>query len=390
MNRISICFTILLLFISGSLFDVKSQSIKVDPDLNEKLNSGIIIARPVIQIPVAVYESSGIAVAGPNRIWSHNDAGNTNELFCFDTTGNLVRALLILNATNIDWEDLARDDQGRIYINDAGNNENNRTDLKIHRIPDPATIVGSVVEAETINFIFEDQYNFPPPEPNRNFDIEAMLWKSDSLYLFTKNRSIPQNGMCKMYRLPANPGNYTAMLMGSVFLGFTDSEARVTSADLNLETGEVILLTSTKIVSFVNYPYNHFFEGDKTEHFFSEPIVQIEGVDFVDNERLFLIEEGSKRGGGYLYEVLWQPASSVTEIPPGGIHLFPNPFTNNLNIAKTFDGEIRFDLWDVSGNIIMQNIPAERELTLHQLSPGIYFVRLIFNNESQMRRIVKL
>lgn len=352
-------------------------------------NQSFIEARPVTQIPVAVYESSGIAVESPNRIWSHNDAGNTNELFCFDTTGNLVRTLLILNVSNIDWEDLARDDEGRIYINDAGNNENNRTDLKICRIPNPANIPGSITEAEIINFIYEDQYLFPPPDPNLNYDVEAILWKSDSLYLFTKNRSNPQNGICKMYRLPAEPGNYTAKLMGSVFLGNTNNEARVTSADVNLETGEVVLLTTTKIVSFTNYPFNNFFGGDMNEHFFSSEMGQIEGVDFVDSSRLFLTEEGSKKSGGYLYEVLWQTSSSISRPKLEGIAVYPNPFNNHLIIQKDFVGELSVDIWDAKGIMMMKDIRTDSTITLQHLDPGVYFIKLSFGEKSVVKSIVK-
>lgn len=352
-------------------------------------NKLFIDARPVTQIPVAVYECSGIAVMSPNRIWAQNDAGNTNELFCFDTTGNLVRSLLILNATNIDWEDLTRDDEGRIYINDAGNNDNSRTDLKIHRIPDPETIVGSVVEAETVNFIFEDQYQFPPPSTNLNYDIEAIAWKSDSLYLFTKNRSNPQNGMCKMYRLPAAPGTYTAKLMGSIFLGENNDEARVTSADINPESGEVILLTMKKIISFTNYPFNNFFDGDKVEYFFSTPMGQIEGVDFVDTCRLFLTEEGSKRAGGYLYEVLWQSTSAVRESILERISVFPNPFHDFLMIDNPTGLNITADMWDIHGKMVKRNANTDRVIRTQDLNPGVYFLELKMKDQFLVKQVVK-
>jgi hypothetical protein len=264
-----------------------------------------INARPVTQLPPALVESSGISVRNPNRIWSHNDSGNTNELFLFDTTGTLIRTLLISNATNVDWEDLAVDTQNRIYINDAGNNNNDRTDLRIYRIPDPQTIPGSSVNAAIINFSFEDQTQFPPPPANRNFDIEAMIWKSDSLFLFTKNRSNPQTGYSKMYKLPAQPGTHTAILFDSVYLGATNLEARVTAADINHQTGEVVLLTQTKIVSFVNYPGNRFFDGIKSESYFVSSMGQIEAISFTGDGRIFITEEGSGSNAGFLYEVMW-------------------------------------------------------------------------------------
>ncbi len=264
-----------------------------------------IFARSVVQLPSVLIESSGIYVSSPNRIWSHNDSGYTNELFLFDTTGTLLRTLLISNATNVDWEDLAVDNMNRVYINDAGNNSNDRTDLKIYRIPDPETITADQVTAEIINFVFEDQTQFPPPPSNRNFDIEAIVWKSDSLFLFTKNRSNPQTGFCKMYKMPAHPGTHTALLVDSVFLGETNHEARVTAADIHRQTGELVLLTRTKIVSFVNYPGNRFFEGIMTENYFTTSMGQIEAISFTGDGRIFITEEGSGNTTGFLYDVKW-------------------------------------------------------------------------------------
>ena len=264
-----------------------------------------ITARPVVQLPSVLTESSGMIVSNPNRIWSQNDSGNTNELFLFDTTGLLIRTLLISNATNVDWEDLASDNLNRVYINDAGNNNNDRTDLRIYRIPNPQTIPGNSVSAEIIHFSFEDQTQFPPPASNRNFDIEAIIWKSDSLFLFTKNRSNPQTGYCKMYKLPAQPGTHTALLIDSIYLGATNQEARVTSADINHQTGEVVLLTQTKIVSFVNYPGNRFFNGVVSENYFTASMGQIEAISFTGDNRLYITEEGSGSTAGFLYEVQW-------------------------------------------------------------------------------------
>jgi hypothetical protein len=262
-----------------------------------------IFARPVVQLPSILIESSGIYVSGPNRIWLHNDSGHANELFLFDTTGILLRTLLISNATNVDWEDLAVDDLNRVYINDAGNN--NHTDLRIYRIPDPETIICDQVTAEIINFVFEDQTQFPPPPSNLDFDIEAIVWKSDSLFLFTKNRSNPQTGFCKMYKPPALPGTHTAMLVDSIFLGEINNEARVTAADIHRQTGELVLLTQAKIVSFINYSGNRFFEGIMSEYYSTVSMGQIESISFTGDGRIFITEEGLRNTPGFLYDVEW-------------------------------------------------------------------------------------
>ena len=94
-------------------------------------------------MPSVLTESSGIAIEGTNRIWSHEDSGNSNEIYCFDTTGTLLRTLTISNVHNIDWEDMAVDNEETWYLNDAGNNNNDRQNLAIYKIPSPETISGT-------------------------------------------------------------------------------------------------------------------------------------------------------------------------------------------------------------------------------------------------------
>ncbi len=85
---------------------------------------------PLGSISSALSESSGIAVTAPNKIWSVNDSGNPNKIFCLDTNGVINRSITVSNAQNNDWEDLALDAAGNLYICDAGNNNNERHNLK--------------------------------------------------------------------------------------------------------------------------------------------------------------------------------------------------------------------------------------------------------------------
>ncbi|ASB49605.1 hypothetical protein [Alkalitalea saponilacus] len=255
------------------------------------------------ELPLEVPESSGLIVTSPNRIWTHNDSSNPNELYLIDSTGVLQRTLMISNATNIDWEDLAIDSNGYVYINDAGNNNNDRKDLKIWRIPHPDKATGNSTFAHAIAFTLEDQTEFPPPRSNRNFCIEAIIWKSDSIFMFTKDRSEPLTGYTKMYGVPASPGSHTAKLLDSLYIGNRNNHSRVTGADINFETGEVILLTRSHLLSFTNYPGNRFFKGEITDYRFIERVGQVEGVGFINGSSLYISEESDEDSRGFLYRV---------------------------------------------------------------------------------------
>ncbi|TCO09585.1 hypothetical protein [Natronoflexus pectinivorans] len=255
------------------------------------------------ELPLEVPESSGLIVTSPNNIWTHNDSSNPNELYLIDSTGVLQRTLVISNATNIDWEDLAIDPDGYVYINDAGNNNNDRKDLKIWRIPHPDKTTGNSTFAHAIAFTLEDQKEFPPPRSNRNFCIEAIIWKSDSIFMFTKDRSEPLTGYTKMYGVPASPGSHTAKLLDSLYIDNRNNRSRVTGADINFETGEVILLTRSHLLSFTNYPGTRFFQGEVTDYRFIERVGQVEGIGFINGSSLYISEESDEDRRGLLYRV---------------------------------------------------------------------------------------
>jgi hypothetical protein len=257
---------------------------------------------PLFRLPSILAESSGIIMTAPGKIWSHNDSGNENSLYCFDLTGSLLRTVTVTNASNIDWEDLALDNQKRIYISDAGNNENNRRNLVIYRIPDPESFPGSTVQAEMINFSYEDQTAFPPPASERNFDMEAVIWHNDSLFLFTKDRTSPLAGYTKMYKLPATPGTHIAKAAGSFFLGTSNSAARVTAADIDPVSRKLALLVQQRVIVFSNYQGSNFFQGKVTDYPFTQLPGQVEALFFVAAGKLYISEEGSVANTGFLYE----------------------------------------------------------------------------------------
>lgn len=350
-----------------------------------------IPVRVMCALPSAIYESSGIIVTGENEFWTHEDSGNSNDLYCLDTTGQILRTLKISNASNVDWEDIARDSQGRIYVADAGNNNNNRTNLVIYRIPNPSGIPGNNVNAEAIRFVFEDQTQFPPPRTNRNFDVEALIWHNDSLFMFTKNRSTPFNGYSKMYVLPSEPGEYIAKLVDSVFVGPDANSGRVTASDIHPLTGELVLLTPTKMVSFSNYPVNRFFQGDRVDYIFTNPTGQNEGLAFVSANRLYMTEEGSGMGPGLLYEIVIPASASSTVMPVNDIlKIFPNPSTGLLIIESSWPDSARLEIFNASGVMIYQGLLGEnRLLQADRYARSIYILLLEHNGRRVFRRWIR-
>lgn len=358
---------------------------------SDNKSSKALDLRSICQLPDQLIESSGIAIEGSNRIWSHEDSGNANSLFCFDSTGTLLRTIEIINAENIDWEDLTTDNDEHWFIEDAGNNDNDRTDLIIYVIPSPETFSGNQISAGIIRFTLSDQTGFPPPSSNRNYDIEAMAWHQNSLYLFTKDRSNPFTGYTKMYVLPDLPGTYVARLAGSCFIAGEEETGRITSADINHHTGELILLTHAGLVSFTAYPENRFFEGTRTDYHFTTEPGQNEGIAFVSTTRLYMSEEGSNSNPGKLYDIRL-PQAQLGIIKPDQkllIAVYPNPFSKSIFISN--QQHSRVELIDCTGNLLFSSTsPGDINIDTESLKPGLYIIRTTAGNGVFQNKIIKI
>lgn len=152
------------------------------------------------RLETRIRESSGLAHATDSTFWTHPDSGLPAELYLFNLQGELLQTVP-LPVPNRDWEELAQDDKGNLYIGDFGNNANARRDLRVFKVQEGMTV------RDTILFNFADQQHFPPPAQQRHFDLEAFFYRADSLHLFTKSRA--RKGITRRYTLPATAGTYT-------------------------------------------------------------------------------------------------------------------------------------------------------------------------------------
>jgi hypothetical protein len=86
----------------------------------------------------AIRESSGVVASRrfPDVLWTHNDGGNGSFIFAITRAGRLL-ARYAVGAPEVDWEDIAIDDSGRLYIADIGNNFLRKRTLQVYRVPEP-------------------------------------------------------------------------------------------------------------------------------------------------------------------------------------------------------------------------------------------------------------
>jgi hypothetical protein len=128
-----------------------------------------------------VPEASGIVKSRRHSgiFWVHNDSGNPPLLFAIRADGKIVRQFR-LDVPNIDWEDIAIDDQGHLYVGDIGNNLGALPVRAIYRIdePDPALPAQRPLAASAVS-------RYVLPRGNR-FDAESLDYDQGNAIVIAK------------------------------------------------------------------------------------------------------------------------------------------------------------------------------------------------------------
>ena len=270
--------------------DAQEISGCTDPQANNfnseaTINDGSCTYNPTIYkpdfrylLPDEINETSGL-IQWDGGFWTNNDSGGENIIYKLDTvTGEVVQKVRLENATNIDWEDIAQDDNF-IYIGDFGNNNGNRDNLAIYIVEKDDIYSDEYLEvnAKKINFTYEDYSGKIEKAKDNNFDCEAMIATENYIYLFSKNRGDDKS---KLYQLPKNQGDYVAQLKYTF-----NSSGLITGADLSKNTNELILVgyTNNSWIPFLwlmfDFEGEDFFSANKRRiDMLNIPATQTEGI----------------------------------------------------------------------------------------------------------------
>ena len=262
---------------------------------------GQLKLKKVADLPNKMYETSGLALYKNKYLITHNDGGNKSEVYVLNKQGEEIHTVNVKDTKNRDWEDLAMDPSGRLFIGDFGNNMNNREKCQIYILPSNFVEKKSV-EPKKITFTYEDQKKFPPKKENRHFDCEAFFWKDGKLYLITKCRTKPFTGIAKIYELPDKPGKHVAKLKGHIQLCKSGWRfCSVTAADYDAKTNTLAILTYSKMYLIRNFEGVKFWKG-KMKSYSLPFIKQREAICFKGKNSWYMTDE-YKKGlkGGNLY-----------------------------------------------------------------------------------------
>ena len=255
----------------------------------------------ITDIPSSLKENSGIQSYDINSFWTIEDGGNKDVIYKVNFKGKISKKFKVKNAKNNDWEDLAKDHNGNLYIGDFGNNGNGRKNLAIYKVPNPELEKGDKIEAEKISFSYPEQKKFPPKKQNHYYDAEAFFHWNGFLYIITKNRTRPYNGKALIYKVPDTKGKYKATLVGEFIICKDQNTCSVTGADISSDGKTIALLTYGYLILITDFSFDDFSKG-KQQQIDLEVRTQLEAVCFKNDSTLLISDEKSHLQGGNLYQ----------------------------------------------------------------------------------------
>ncbi|NAY92058.1 hypothetical protein GTQ34_09010 [Muricauda sp. JGD-17] len=250
--------------------------------------------------PSKLKEVSGMEV-GQKSIWVIEDSGTKDKVYRINRKAQITKELKIDNAKNDDWEDLAMDLEGNLYIGDFGNNNNTRKKLTIYKVS-RSELKQKEPQAEKIKFRYPEQRDFPPKKDSLLFDTEGFFHWDDSLYVFTKNRTRPYNGQTLVYKIPSKEGEYDAQFLGSLVLCRNQDQCSVTGADISADGKTIALLGYGLVFLITDFDFADLGNSEimtiDLEH-----LSQTESISFLNNNTLLIADEENKTNGRNLYKL---------------------------------------------------------------------------------------
>lgn len=352
-------------------------------------------------LPDETKETSGLLFFD-SKIITHNDSGNQPNLYEIDSlSGNLLRTVNVHNATNIDWEDIT-EDENHIYIADIGNNNGNRTDLKIYKILKSDFKNSTSVSADIISFSYEDQTNFDSKPNGSNFDAESIVIYNNSILIFTKNWNDLKTNV---YKTPLIKGNYLAKKVSSANVDglitggvYNDDRFFLTGYDTTLtpfliyispnrKPGEDIFFSGFNKISLEN----ELGQGSQLEGITN---IGFTGNYYISREHFTTTINGNQYDFTqklYEFQDETSPLLSFEENKLKKIIISPNPVTNKIKINENlqfFSLEIYNSLGKKMDTPLFD---TQEEIDISHLEKGVYILKMQFKNKkSDIRKIIKL
>jgi len=410
-NQLLAGFTVLILAIPLSLAGqiegcTDPQATNYDPEATQNDGScfypeTFFTPDQYLVLPSTLDETSGL-IYWAGGIWTFNDSGGDPRVYKVDTvSGEIIQHVTLANGDNVDWEDIAQDDD-HIYIGDFGNNGGNRKDLLIYKIAkaDIPPEENVEVNAEIISFEYADQQSFTTQFNAHEYDCEAMISAGGMLYLFTKNWL---SETTRLYELSTEAGSYSILPIDTL-----NASGLVTGAAYSNELRQVVLSGYSNFIPFIfllfDYQENSFFSGNKRRIGLTGMIaVQTEGICFKEGYRTFLsCEKSAVPQQLYTFsteEWTYTASTDILEHPGGlSIEVIPNPVAGGnfeVLIHAPVKNTCQLNLYDSSGKVVFNREYALKpggtkntlQVRVPEINPGIYILHILSGEFSAIEKI---
>jgi hypothetical protein len=172
-----------------------------------------------------IKESSGVVASRRHAdvFWTHNDGGGPKKqvLYAIDGKGDTRASFSVIDVTLHDWEDIAIDNAGHLFIGDIGNNDAKRDTLAVYEIdePNPQAGTGSISPKREWKLKF----------PGAPFDCESLFVWKDQGYVVSK---VFDKARAQIFCFPLKETNRPLTLE---LVATTKIKSPVTGADISAD-----------------------------------------------------------------------------------------------------------------------------------------------------------
>ncbi len=357
--------------------------------------STIISPTSSMVLPNSVQETSGLFFYD-GMYWTHNDDTEAMFFAVDSITGDVVDTVIWDCLSNIDWEE-CHVNQTHLIIGDIGNNLGNRSDLKFFLIPLVDFYANDITVVDTLQFVYGDQVSFSPSLNNHDFDAEAFLVTSDSIFIFSKCWA---SSSTKRYALPLIASDQIAQLRETY-----NVNGLITGATFFNQGQSVALCGYTSFLQpFVwllwDYSSNGFFSGNKRRVELGLPFHQVEAIVSRTNQQFYLSNE--RYVGALTIEQKWHQwnVSSLFQ-SPNGVDASANTQIGNpypMPTTGLFQMDMmgphcfwRYEIYNAQGEMIKRgsHLGNRMNFDLTSFPDGMYYVHIAKRETRIVRTIIK-
>jgi len=372
------------------LFTIIFASVEAQEKFSDSLFGGRIDLGVIEYDPIN--EASGIAASrkNPGVLWTHNDSGDLNRVFAFNTHGGHLGVYYIDGAGALDWEDMAvgpGPDPGvqYLYIGDIGDNQAQRELKYIYRVPEPDVDSNQTPIDTTIYGTEIITYKYPDGKRDAETVMVDPLTKD--IYVVSKREN---NVRVYLAQYPQSTTD-TLMLEHKITLDST----QITGGDISPSGLEILIKTYFNIFYWHRAPGQDLWVALANEPlivpYIWEPQGEAVGWEPENLGGYYTISEERMGIPAHLY--YYPRLDSIVIVNNESRFLsmyflsqnFPNPFNPTTDIKYRIP-ELSFvtlKVYDILGNEITILVNEEKPIGSYEvefdamaLPSGVYFYRL--------------